>query len=62
MDAYPEHRWLPWKFSSAPPKFWAVPSNRLWFLEWLREHLQLKSLSDFYSLPVEAITQHGGKL
>lgn len=50
--AFPAHQWHPWLFKNqqVPRHFWTSKQNQLWFLRWLEEHLNLKSLDDYYSI------------
>jgi len=48
--AFPNHTWLPWKFSRAPHHFWAKSSNVRMYFDWLKEELGFKTLEDLYAL------------
>jgi hypothetical protein len=51
---YPEHNWMPWRFSRVPKGFWetfAQPSSldlRKSFFRWIGETLNMKHLDDWY--------------
>jgi len=59
-DAYPKHRWLPWKFHQTPKQWWASRKNQLQYIEWLRETLGYTDLEDLYLLTASDIIKHDG--
>eukprot|EP01127_Copromyxa_protea_P017809 TRINITY_DN5486_c0_g1_i1.p1 TRINITY_DN5486_c0_g1~~TRINITY_DN5486_c0_g1_i1.p1 ORF type:complete len:518 (+),score=38.37 TRINITY_DN5486_c0_g1_i1:202-1755(+) len=57
---YPEVKWLPWKFSTAPPGFWENLENRKAYFSWLYNTLSLSNLQDWYNVSVQTIHENGG--
>jgi hypothetical protein len=47
---YPEHEWLPWKFSPIPNNFWDDVNNQHKFITWASKHLNIKDMSDWYEV------------
>jgi hypothetical protein len=58
--AFPEHQWLPWKFKRAPRNWWADPSNRRAYFEWLGKRLGMKDYRDWYHLTSTDIIGNDG--
>jgi len=48
--AYPEERWLPWRFDPVPPNYWNDRSNQLAYVEWLGNILGFAKREDWYSI------------
>ena len=42
--AYPEHEWLPWKFSNTPKGFWEKKENQKKFFDWLGKEIGYKDI------------------
>jgi hypothetical protein len=58
---YPEHIWLPWKFSQKVPiGFWNSFKNQKKFMDWLGKQLGFIALEDWYKLTTEIIEQFRG--
>ena len=57
---YPEHEWLPWKFSNSPKGFWKKKENQKKFFDWLGKELGYKTLDDWYNITTSTIDKHGG--
>lgn len=59
---FPEHRWLPWKFSASrvPLRFWADEKNQRAFLDWCYTELRMESLDDWYRVPVATVASLRG--
>jgi hypothetical protein len=61
MEAYPEHKWLEWKFLNVPKSFWGKKENQLRFFDWLgRDQLGLRSMEDWYYVSNDDIAKYGG--
>jgi hypothetical protein len=50
--AYPEHEWLPWKFSQTPKNYWEDVNNQRKFMEWASKELNIKDMTDWYKVAV----------
>jgi hypothetical protein len=50
---YPEYDWLPWKFDRCPNKFWENVNNQRKFMEWATKELNIKDMSDWYTVSVK---------
>jgi hypothetical protein len=58
---YPEHTWLPWRFSHVPRGFWNDLANRRAFMKWL-SHEELKfgdDLSKWYTFDFARLKDFG---
>jgi hypothetical protein len=61
MATFPEHNWLPWKFSTTPKGFWADRKNRKQFFEWLStEKLQISTMEAWYAVSSAVVSDLGG--
>lgn len=61
QDAYPDHKWLPWRFSvGLPNKFWDNKQNQREFMDWLGFTLGYTQLEDWYSITTKELDQNGG--
>lgn len=60
MDAFPEHKWQPWKFQRVPSGFWAELQNRKIFCAHLAEVKGFTSIDDWYNVDIDDFNQHGG--
>jgi len=59
-SVYPEHEWLPWRFSS-PPKNWALDTaTQKRFIEWLHQQLGNTKADNYNYLTREIIEKYGG--
>ena len=52
-SVFPEYDWLPWKFSRVPKGFWPELANQRKFVEWAAKQLNVKQMSDWYSITGE---------
>jgi hypothetical protein len=52
---YPEHEWLPWRFSKVPNGFWDDIKNQRDFLDWAGKQLNYKNKEDWYKVTKEVI-------
>ena len=59
---YPEHEWLPWKFSKAPAKYWDDVKNQRKFIDWARKELKIKEINDWHSIKMQDIISLGGRI
>lgn len=59
--AYPEHEFLPWKFSRTENHFWAASENRRQFLDWAATALNVKNGEDWYRISSADLVAVGGK-
>lgn len=58
-QAYPGHKWLPWKFLPAPRGFWRQNQNVKMFLEWLKEDQGLPAgMEGWYSVNPEILASY----
>jgi len=61
VDAFPEHKWLPWKFTTAPNGFWDDLRNQRAFLDALKEEKGYTSMEEFYQLTGKDLVKAGGR-
>jgi hypothetical protein len=59
-EAFPDHRWLPWKFSKIPESAWRDESLQMDFLKQLATKLGVKDYQDWYRLGARALKQEPG--
>jgi hypothetical protein len=52
---YPQHEWLPWKFSKSSRHFWDSNNNQKFFLNWLGKELHINEMDDWYRVSHVAI-------
>jgi hypothetical protein len=57
---YPEHKWRPWLFRQTVAGYFDDPAHKREYFDWLATKLNLKSLSDWYSVPGKAVFENGG--
>ncbi|MCP6725940.1 hypothetical protein NL526_28175, partial [Klebsiella pneumoniae] len=48
LAAYPEHKWIPWKFDTLPRGFWKDEKNVRLYFDWLGSKLGVNHLDDWY--------------
>jgi hypothetical protein len=60
VKIYPEHEWHEWRFNKTPNGFWASPTNRRRFFEWLQSQLGLRTMEDWYGVQKVQIARNGG--
>lgn len=61
LDLYPDFTWRPWLFRSTSQGFWKDKQNRIAYMDWLGQHLGLKSHEDWYQVSRSHFhTNHGG--
>eukprot|EP01122_Echinamoeba_exundans_P006822 TRINITY_DN1987_c0_g1_i2.p1 TRINITY_DN1987_c0_g1~~TRINITY_DN1987_c0_g1_i2.p1 ORF type:complete len:428 (-),score=45.11 TRINITY_DN1987_c0_g1_i2:930-2213(-) len=59
--AYPDHKFLPWKFERLEKRFWETPANRRQFLDFAAHELQLRRAEDWYSVSAQQLCNIGGR-
>jgi len=60
-NAFPDHKWEPWRFSLVPRNFWSNPTHLRQFFDSLASDLDIKSMDDWYNkLTRKSITEHTG--
>lgn len=60
---FPDHHFVPFKFSSVTRDYWRDLKNQRCYTEWLYDHLSLKCLDDWYSVTVkDIVSNYGGSL
>jgi len=59
--AYPEHKWLPWKFAHKPVSFWRSLDNQREYLDWLGKELKFTRMEDWYKITGKDFARNGGK-
>ena len=47
---FPNHNWLPWKFSQVPKGFWSQIENQKQFIDWLAKELKIEKFEDWYKI------------
>lgn len=60
VSIYPKHAWKPWLFVRVAPNFWADPGRERAFLDWYFQQASFSSMSDWYSVSVQAVRDKGG--
>jgi hypothetical protein len=59
-EAYPNYRWLDWKFVQVPTGFWDQLDNRIAYLRWLGKTVGFKKAEDWYQLKLIHFSQNYG--
>src|SRR5689334_22139684 len=44
-SAYPEHKWVVWKFNTVPVGYWSL-ENQIQFVDFLGKQLQFRDMED----------------
>lgn len=52
---YPHHNWQPWRFHKTPAKYWSDPNNRLTYMKWLSEKMNVSCDKDWFRITKEDI-------
>jgi len=56
--SFPNHEWLPWKFTNVPKSFFKQRANRRKYFDWLGANVyNIKQLSDWYNAKIKISTQ-----
>ena len=61
QEVFPNHPWLPWKFSQLSRSHWDELEHQKEFLDWLGTELGFKEKEDWYSITESAIRKYGGR-
>ena len=57
---FPEYNWIPWKFR-VPPNYWNKKSNRIQFLEYLKNKYQIEENEEWFrKITGRIIYEEGG--
>jgi hypothetical protein len=59
-DYRPDYKWLEWRFTHVPRRFWDDPANRHRYMDWLGEQLGFQRREDWYRISYAAITRRYG--
>lgn len=57
---FPEHTWVPWRFTNAPNRFWKERENHTVYLEWLARQLRYTRMEDWYGVKQEDFIRNWG--
>jgi hypothetical protein len=57
---FPQHEWLPWKFTRVQTSFWDDPKVRRRFFDWLGKQLNILKMEDWYPVKATQIRDFGG--
>lgn len=60
MAAYPEHKWLPWKFLSVPQGWWSDTANQKLFLDYVGQQESYSTALHWYKATDKILMKHGG--
>jgi hypothetical protein len=58
MSAYPEHPWVPWKFSRVETGFWDDLTKQRQLYDWIYQELKLSSMDDWYRVTFHQLRTH----
>lgn len=58
-DVYPDHEWHPWKFRKVQKNIWDERKCVIQFVEALSKKLGIKSLNEWYDVPVQEYMNFG---
>eukprot|EP01122_Echinamoeba_exundans_P016844 TRINITY_DN8668_c0_g1_i1.p1 TRINITY_DN8668_c0_g1~~TRINITY_DN8668_c0_g1_i1.p1 ORF type:complete len:358 (-),score=18.10 TRINITY_DN8668_c0_g1_i1:317-1390(-) len=56
-DSYPEHKFLPWRFTYVPHSFWNSLQNQRDFMDWIGNQLNIQQMKDWYSVSLEQMSK-----
>jgi hypothetical protein len=59
--AFPNHKWLFWKFKQVPKGVWRDCESIKIYLEWLRLQLGFSKIKDFYRVSANDFRDNGGR-
>jgi hypothetical protein len=59
-SVYPDHEWIPWKFSTVPNKFWMDKHTHKLYFDWLEKQLGITKKSDWYSVGHDQVHKNHG--
>jgi hypothetical protein len=60
QNNYPEHEWLPWRFTFAPSNYWDDVKNHKTFIEHAAKSLGVSKMEDWYSISRRKLLSLGG--
>ena len=60
QDAWPQYRWLEWRFLQVRQGFWNDAANRHRYMRWLGPRLKFHRLEDWYQLSKRQLREHDG--
>jgi len=60
QDVYPDYTFYTWLFCQTSQGYWKIVENRLYFMKWLGELLEFKTVDDWYAITREAVYQNSG--
>jgi len=60
MEMLPEYTWMPWRFGSVPTRFWAVLENRVAFINYVEDALNITKPTDWYDVSKDVFIALGG--
>ena len=46
-NVFPEHEWLPWKFTRVPKNYWQNEKNIRKFMSWAEKELGIKDVGEW---------------
>jgi len=60
IELFPDYKWIPWKFNTAPNGFWKNRENRKKYMVWLGEILEYKKPEDWYQITAKHFEDNYG--
>lgn len=60
QDFRPDYNWLPWLFGRTPSGFWTKLENRVCYMRWLEQRLQIARHEDWYQHDETVFRNSGG--
>lgn len=58
-SVYPDHEWLPWRFTTVARDFWSQPSNVSAFFAWAATQLGITTMDQWYDVTHTKLSQLG---
>lgn len=62
MSSFPEHKFLPWKFTRVENHFWKTRENRRAFFDWLGQQLGVTRFEDWYQFEAADLLPFGARV
>jgi hypothetical protein len=59
-DAFPEHKFLPWRFPQVRKGFWKDAGNCRLFFDWAAPHCKVSNPEDWYKVMPSTLSKLGG--
>ena len=50
IATFPEHKWLPWKFTVIRSSWWSDPQHQREYINWVSEQLGIQKLEEWYKV------------